>query len=225
MIYKKSGSKKNNGSDYYIVKIDNTNFSYSIDKYTEPHALKLAHMSEYHEIKFQNYFEIQDGIIFVYIYSKIHGMVVTMVDEEYIELVINYKFFLNGRDGSPYVKIKYSKTGNNAISLHRLIMNFGNKNMEVDHIDRNTLNNLKSNLRLVSQKDNVRNKSKYINNKTGVKGVYFQKDSNCYCATWRDENGNKCSKKYSIRKYGKDEAFNKACNIRQEMENKYYLIT
>lgn len=60
------------------------------------------------------------------------------------------------------------------VFLHVLI--FGNKNgFEVDHIDRNKLNNRKNNLIYSTHSENNRNKNKQINNSSGIIGVY--KDS------------------------------------------------
>lgn len=63
-----------------------------------------------------------------------------------------------------YVRIKPHKK-----FLHRAIMN-APKGMVVDHIDRNPLNNRRSNLRVVSIQENLRNQ-KRPNNKTGYTGV------------------------------------------------------
>lgn len=54
--------------------------------------------------------------------------------------------------------------------MHRLIM--GEPSADVDHHDRDTLNNRKGNLRLASQCDNQHNRGKQANNTSGFKGVY-----------------------------------------------------
>ena len=56
--------------------------------------------------------------------------------------------------------------------FHRYILNETSKK-QVDHISGDTLDNRKSNLRVVEQKDNLKNKGKYSANKSGYPGVYW----------------------------------------------------
>ncbi len=93
-----------------------------------------------------------------------------------------------------------------------------NENVEIDHIDRNRLNNNLNNLRFVSKSDNQRNK-----NGTGVfKRLDNRWNHEFYVATWFDEKGKNKQKSFSINKYGEDEAFKLATELRQEMVEKYY---
>lgn len=69
--------------------------------------------------------------------------------------------------------------------LHRLIVGatFG----VVDHIDGNTLNLKKENLRLCTREENARNRRMGKNNSVGFKGVSFKKDTGKYWARiWVD---------------------------------------
>ena len=63
--------------------------------------------------------------------------------------------------------------------LHRLIMNPPD-NMCVDHINGNKIDNRKSNLRICTNQQNQMNRGKKKNNKSGFKGVWFDKSKNKY---------------------------------------------
>lgn len=69
--------------------------------------------------------------------------------------------------------------------LHNVIMDFipqKNIGYEVDHINRNTLDNRKENLRIITHKENARNTSIGKNNKSGFIGVSFDKSKNLWRA-------------------------------------------
>jgi len=70
------------------------------------------------------------------------------------------------------------------IRMHRLILNVPNE-IPVDHIDHNTLNNRKTNLRVCTQSQNCMNKKLQSNNTTGYKGVYLNKKTKKYRASIR----------------------------------------
>lgn len=56
--------------------------------------------------------------------------------------------------------------------MHRYVMRDHLKQgYEVDHINRDRLDNRKSNLRVVTRQDNMKNKSKYSNNTSGYPGI------------------------------------------------------
>lgn len=58
------------------------------------------------------------------------------------------------------------------VLLHRLIMN-APRGVEIDHINRNRLDNRRENLRFATDAENVRNAKLSKKNSTGFKGVYF----------------------------------------------------
>lgn len=109
------------------------------------------------------------------------------------------------------------------LSSHRVvwILNHGSiqEEMYVDHIAGNKANNKISNLRLVSAKENIRNRSRRTDNKYGFAGVSINHRKN-RTSRWRafyyDLDGKQIWKCFSISKYGNDEAFRLACEWRSE---------
>lgn len=66
------------------------------------------------------------------------------------------------------------RTKQGLIEMHRFIMNFP-KGKYVDHINHNTLDNRKCNLRICNNADNIRNGKIRTNNKSGHTGVSLNK--------------------------------------------------
>ena len=73
------------------------------------------------------------------------------------------------------------------IKLHRYIMNCP-EDMVVDHINHNTLDNRKENLRICTKKQNERNIKLRSNNVSGYTGVGFHKETNKWRAYIQKDN-------------------------------------
>ena len=79
------------------------------------------------------------------------------------------------------------------VSLHRLIMD-APQHLQVDHINADSLDNRRENLRLCTQSQNRANMRAPVKNKTGYRGVYMMNDKFCskvgykgrvvYCGTF-----------------------------------------
>ena len=74
------------------------------------------------------------------------------------------------------------------VSMHRFITNCGNGS-QVDHIDGDKLNNTRNNLRICTQTENGKNRLLSKSNKSGFKGVSYDKKSGKWYASI------KCNKK------------------------------
>lgn len=97
------------------------------------------------------------------------------VDKELSNLLEKWSFCDNG-SGYPVACINGEKT-----YLHNLII--GKKaGYVVDHINRNKLDNRKSNLRFITQRQNCLNRSMNKNNTSGHRGVIFDSRIKKWCA-------------------------------------------
>lgn len=102
-------------------------------------------------------------------------------DLEDYEKIKEYSWHIN----EGYVIAKGLKELNRKkVSFHQLVLNTDYKNtgIEIDHINRNGLDNRKTNLRKVSHIDNAKNSSIGTLNKTGIIGVCIEKKCNKYRA-------------------------------------------
>ena len=107
-----------------------------------------------------------------------------LIDEEDYGRIENINWRILNNKGKLYVK-KGSRKGRvyKDIFLHRVIMN-APKGTMVDHINGNTLDNRKSNLRFCTIAENSRNR-KRNQSKTGYKGIHYRKDRKKYTAQIR----------------------------------------
>ena len=103
---------------------------------------------------------------------------------------------------------------NNSIGgIHRFVMNCP-KDMVVDHINHNPLDNRICNLRICSQHENVMNSSLNSNNTSGCTGVAWVKENNRWWA-YIQVKGSRINLGYFI-----DD--NEAVKVRKEAEIKYF---
>lgn len=125
--------------------------------------------------------------LFIVTLTKGH---VAIVDADDAPLVAGSKWQVtmgNGSNAKHYAKTDGSKkTGpRRTIRMHRLIANPPH-NMVVDHINGNTLDNRRANLRVCTQSENLMNKSSPPkDNTSGYVGVWKDKRRNAWIAETR----------------------------------------
>lgn len=106
-------------------------------------------------------------------YDNIGNVIATtLLDKEDIDIILGKKWKTATK--GIHVKKIYITTGNQhnggPFYLHRLILN-APPGIEVDHIDGDTLNNRKSNLRFADRKIQTRNRSHRAHSRSGLLGV------------------------------------------------------
>lgn len=99
-------------------------------------------------------------------------------EDEY--LVINYNWRL--ADGFYAVASPKINGRSKYLRFHRLVMNITDPKIYVDHINGDTLDNRRENLRVVNPAENAKNQKPSDRNKTGYKGVGIDNDRNLYRA-------------------------------------------
>lgn len=166
----------------------------------------------------QTIYKKRDNDIFINVIENYAIMLINdnkvIIDIEDIEKIKEHHWYLNGRDKHRYAR---SKRNGKIILLHRLIMNVLNedtKTMQIDHINGNTLDNRKQNLRIVTPHQNALNKNKidYGNNRHN--GVHYLKRNKKWRA-YITYNG----KWIHLGVYDTEE---EAINARIEAEKKYF---
>ena len=93
------------------------------------------------------------------------------IDLDDIERCKGIRWFTSNQSDKLYVAYKVNDTQS---FLHRFLI--GQEGLTVDHIDRNRMNCRKSNLRNVSQMENMWNISTPSDNKSGTMGVCYQEN-------------------------------------------------
>lgn len=128
-------------------------------------------------------------------------------DLEDYDKIKDYCWFINNR-GYVYAKIK--GTGKHILQ-HRIILQ---DTEQVDHINHQTNDNRKCNLRRVNNQKNMMNKTKYKNNISGVTGVTWHSRDN----VWEVHIRYKDKQIY----LGRFNDFDEAVKVRKKAEEKYF---
>lgn len=104
-----------------------------------------------------------------------------LVDAEYMDMILDHNWYIVDEDTSIYFRTQDPCNKEKMISLHRLIMGctYGDGRV-IDHINRNTLDNRRCNLRDADMQLNSYNRRLNRNNKTGYKGVHYYKKGGKY---------------------------------------------
>lgn len=149
-----------------------------------------------------NEINIVDNHAEIVLYNKYNDKIgVAIIDINDVDKCKNYKWGINGNG--------YAKNGKHNIFLHNIILNIDRipNGFVCDHINRNRLDNRKSNLRIITNSENCFNRS-------NVLGYSYIKNINKYMA-YIKRNG------YTIN-LGYYNTTDEAKDVRIKGENKYF---
>lgn len=97
-----------------------------------------------------------------------------LIDNSYFEYLNQWKWYV-AHNKRNYYAVRMDND-RKIIGMHRLILDTLNTKKLIDHINGNGLDNRRKNLRVCSNQENLRNGRLRVNNKSGYKGVSWEKD-------------------------------------------------
>lgn len=162
-------------------------------------------------IKTKVYNEYDYSYFLIHSKGQKYKILISKEDKEEVE---KYNWYLRKNyNNNRYINTNLGK--GKSMSLHRFILNITDSIIEVDHFNRNTLDNRRENLRLANYRINAVNCDIRSNNMSGVTGVSKIKKTNC----WRAEIQRSKGKKLYLGSFKNKED---AINARKEAEKTYY---
>jgi hypothetical protein len=114
--------------------------------------------------------------------SRKYGSQELIIDDEDIDIYKSKTWSLRYNDHAKSFYCSWHRVGGKTIYLHRVIMGARGRTEIVDHINHNTMDNRKINLRICGIKESNRNTRGRASNKSGFKGVSFSKIRNKWWA-------------------------------------------
>lgn len=205
---------------YVIVEGKEKSIEYAVSKYGK-YAKQLATKTLSTKERHENIIEIKDDYAIIKALSPSKGWYEIKIDLEDINTVKDVRWTLN--EGYAY---NYSLG-----AMHRYILGLdrchNNHTDYVDHINRDKLDNRKSNLRITDNSGNQKNKGTQINNTSGMPGVRYTKTAtgSGWIARISTINKKRISKFFSENKYGAEQSKQLAIEWRNEkMKEHGYII-
>jgi hypothetical protein len=141
----------------------------------------------------KNKYIIENDIVKIFIKRRNGDEFITVIDKDVFDKINAFDgtFFVKpvSKGKGFYVCIATHKDPESSDKkLHRIVMDCYDRNIYIDHIDHDTMNNRKSNLRPISKKDNDRHRGgRNLNNSTGYRNVSMRNGKPI--VQLQDENG------------------------------------
>lgn len=166
------------------------------------------------EVK-NNEITIYDDYAKMKIVSETHGEFEVIIDLDDVDVLSESKWCVNKYKTKSSNYYAIYAIGRKGIMMHRFITN-APKGFVVDHINHNTLDNRKSNLRVCTHLENRKNNKEYENNTSGHVGVcwYYYRGVNKWKSHIKVDS--------TLIHLGYYDTYEDACKARKEAEEKYF---
>lgn len=102
-----------------------------------------------------------------------------LIDDEDFHLITDFNWWKRYKNGTYFISATEESGKSKFFALHRIILN-APRGMQVDHINGNTLDNRKENLRICTPDQNQQNRKMRKDCSSGSKGVYYNKKTDRY---------------------------------------------
>jgi hypothetical protein len=139
----------------------------------------------------KNKYEIRGDVTAIFVRYK-NENIEALIDTSDLQIVSEMKSTWSYTISSTHKYIQgiyYVNKQMYRVRMHRLVLGLNSdKKVFVDHINHNTLDNRKSNLRIVTNSQNLQNLRVRSNNKSGVRGVCYIKSRKKWIAEVRVDN-------------------------------------
>lgn len=113
----------------------------------------------------------KESFYIIEIEGTINGKII--VDKEDYSKMIKYKWYIVDKK-YPTCKA-YDYKNKKVILMSKMVTGYYDGELLIDHINGNTLDNRRENLRLLTHKDNMKNRRLHSNSSSGVSGVHYIK--------------------------------------------------
>lgn len=140
----------------------------------------------------KNDYKVNGDITTIYINSKKYGRFETLIDTEDLQKarMVNSWAVAWGANVKSFYVVGTFKQGGKSVSIRlaRLVMNLNNPKLQVDHQRHATLDNRKSQLRIVTNAENCQNRRIRTEKGLGMTGVIWDKKNKKFQAHIRANN-------------------------------------
>lgn len=141
----------------------------------------------------KNKFSINGSTVVVYVKRRNGDEFKILVDVDDLEIIKNFSWSVSYSESN---NAYYAYSAGNRFAMHRMLTD-AQKGFDVDHVNHNTLDNRRCNLRIATKSQNQQNRlGAPRNSSSGIRGVHWDKRDKRWVARIRINNKKKTIGRY-----------------------------